>query len=101
MTLVCRFRGRTAWRGIGPWRARSPPAGRPSPTVADRRDYTTEATVRLDRQSSARSDVFVELAVDSPQHEPCRRHHLVDHPLGRGGDLVHDLVHTDGLCEGN
>jgi hypothetical protein len=38
------------------------------PTVADRRDYTTEATVLLDCQLSAPSDVFVELAVDSPQH---------------------------------
>jgi outer membrane putative beta-barrel porin/alpha-amylase len=38
------------------------------PTVADRRNYTTEATVLLDRQLNARSDVFLELAVDSPQH---------------------------------
>jgi hypothetical protein len=38
------------------------------PTVADRHDRTTEATVLLDRQVSAWSDVFVEFAVDSPQH---------------------------------
>lgn len=43
------------------------------PTVADRRDYTTEATVLLDRQLNARSDVFVELAMDSPQHGESRQ----------------------------
>ena len=37
------------------------------PTVAGRHDRTTEATVLLDRLLNARSDVFVELAVDSPR----------------------------------
>lgn len=36
-------------------------------------DYTTEATVLLDRQLNARSDVFVELAMDSPQHDESRQ----------------------------
>jgi len=51
------------------------------PTVAGRRDYTTEATVLLDRQLTARSDAFVELAVDSPQ---------------RGGSS--QLLHAGATC---
>lgn len=37
------------------------------PTVAGRRNYTSEATVLLDRSLNARSDVFGELALDAPQ----------------------------------
>jgi hypothetical protein len=37
------------------------------PTVAGRHDYTTEATLLLDRQLSSRCDMFAEMAVDSPQ----------------------------------
>jgi hypothetical protein len=43
------------------------------PTVAGRRDYTTEATVLLERQMSTRCDVFAEFAVDSPQRGGSRQ----------------------------
>jgi hypothetical protein len=43
------------------------------PTVAGRRDFTTEATVLLDRQLSARCDAFAEVAVDSPQRGGSRQ----------------------------
>jgi hypothetical protein len=43
------------------------------PTVAGRHDYTTEATVLLDRQLNVRCDVFAEVAVDSPQRGGSRQ----------------------------
>lgn len=43
------------------------------PTVAGSRDYTTEATMLLDRQLNAWSDVFAEFAVDSPQRGGSRQ----------------------------
>lgn len=43
------------------------------PTVAGRRDPTTEATVLLDRSLNARCDVFAELAADVPQRGGSRQ----------------------------
>jgi hypothetical protein len=73
-TQACRFRGRVAWRGT--WTA----AGQIAaywPTAAGRRDYTTEATVLLDRhlnaQCDTQCDMFAELAVDSPRRGGSRQ----------------------------
>jgi hypothetical protein len=43
------------------------------PTVAGRRDYTSEATVLLDRQLNVPCDVFAEFAVDTPQRGGSRQ----------------------------
>ncbi len=43
------------------------------PTVGGRRDFTSEATLLLDRTLSVRCDLFTELAVDSPQRGGTRQ----------------------------